>query len=192
MDVDLETYNTNPNGAGWSLSSPCLQECQRYIIAIGISLQFLASTCFVLIRGVGPSDKHYKHWIITYYAVDFICCVTMGLPVLNSIDNYVVNSKTEGKEARRSAQLRVYGNYVLALFVYVGFTRLGMFMIRSLTSYKYWCGTIALELAIELLFYVVVYLMFWPNERNNDYVILGDRGEEKLGSDTLHDFKNGF
>ncbi|KAI3452665.1 hypothetical protein Pfo_009329 [Paulownia fortunei] len=176
--------------AGWSLFRPCLQELQKYTMSMAISLQVLASICFILIHGVGPSDKHYRYWIVTYYAVDFLCCVTMMLPVRKSIDDLGVNSKIEGKEARRLVHKRVYGNFALALYVYVGFTRLGMFVLRSITSFKFWCLTIAFELTIELLFYMVVYLMFWPNERY-DYVVPEGR-EEEPSSGTLPGSRTGF
>lgn len=176
--------------AGWSLFRPCLQQIQKYTITITVLLQTIASTCFILIHGLGPSDKNYRYWTVTYYAVDFLCCVIMMLPVRNSIDNLGISSKIEGKEARRLVHKRVYENFALTLYVYVGFTRLGMFALRTITSYNLWCLSIALELTIELIFYTVVYLMFWPNERY-DYVVLEDR-EEEPSSATLPGSRIGF
>ncbi|PIN04179.1 hypothetical protein CDL12_23289 [Handroanthus impetiginosus] len=163
-------------GTGWSLFKPSLQELQKCTMSMGIFLQVLASLCFIVIRRVGPSDKNYSYWIIAYYALDFLGCIMMMLPVRKSIENLGDNSIIEGKEARRLVYMRVYGNFASAIYAYVGFTRLGMFVLRTITSYKFWCLTIALELTIELLFYIVVYLMFWPNERY-DYAVVEDREE---------------
>ncbi|KAK4399678.1 protein CANDIDATE G-PROTEIN COUPLED RECEPTOR 7 [Sesamum angolense] len=164
-------------GAGWSLFRPTLKEPQICAMSLTIFLQILASTCFILIHGVGPSDKHYRYWILMYYAMDFLCCVTMMLPARKSIDELGLNSRMEGKEAKRLTHKKVYENFVLALYLYVGFTRLAVFALRTTTSFKFWCSSIALELSIEVIFYIVVYLMFWPNERY-DYVVVEDKEDE--------------
>ncbi|KAK6116556.1 hypothetical protein DH2020_049662 [Rehmannia glutinosa] len=133
--------------AGWSFSRPCLQELQKYTISTAISLQIVASICFILIHGVGPSHRQYRYWTITYYAVDFLCCVTMLLPLSKYVEHLDGNMKIEGKEGKRMVHKRVFGNFALALCVYFGFTRIGIFVLRSITSHDLWCLTIALELA---------------------------------------------
>lgn len=85
---------------------------------------------------------------------------------------------------------RAYENFALALYIYVGFTRLGMFFLRTIASYSLWCLSIALELTIELIFYSVVYSMFCPSERY-DYVVVEDR-EEDYSSDALSDLRLEF
>lgn len=169
--------------AGWSLFRPNLQKVQKRAVLITVLLQVIASSCFVLINGFGPSDRGYGFWTVTYYAVDFVCCVIMTLPFSQSIDNLVICcSKIEAKEAKKLVYKRAYENFALALYIYVGFTRLGMFLLRTITSYNLWCLSIALELTIELIFYSVVYSMFWPNERY-DYIVLDqDRDHEDPSS----------
>lgn len=169
--------------AGWSLFRPNLQKEQKRAALITVLLQVIASSCFVLINGFGPSDRGYRLWTVTYYAVDFVCCVIMTLPFSQSIDNLVICcSKIEAKEAKMLVYKRAYENFALALYIYVGFTRLGMFLLRTITSYNLWCLSIALELTIELIFYSVVYSMFWPNERY-DYIVLDqDRDHEDPSS----------
>lgn len=162
--------------AGWSLFRPCLQKIEKHAIATTVVLQVIAGACFVLIQSVGPSDRHYKYWTVTYYAFDFLCCAFLMFPVCNSIDNLGISSKTEGKEAKRLVHQRVYENLAIAIYVYLGFTRLGMFVSRAITSYNFWFLSIALEMTMEFIFYVVVYAMFWPNARY-DYVVIDD-GEE--------------
>ncbi|GFP97512.1 GDSL esterase/lipase at3g26430 [Phtheirospermum japonicum] len=163
--------------AGWSIFRPCLQNVHRYVICMAITLQITASVCFILIRGFGPTSKRYKEWVITYYAVDFLCCVLMALPVSKFVEHLGGKAKVEGKEAKRMVHKRVFGNFALALYVYVGLTRFVIFVMRTVTSYNFWFLTIVLEMAIELVFYVGVYLMFWPNERY-DYVAPENRDEE--------------
>ncbi|KAH6825276.1 hypothetical protein C2S53_007000 [Perilla frutescens var. hirtella] len=177
--------------AGWSLFRPNLHNDQRRAISITVSLQAIASSCFVLINGLGPSDRNYRLWTVTYYAVDFICCVIMTLPFSQSIDNLVITSKIEGKEAKKMVYKRAYENFALALCIYAGFTRLGMFLLRTITAYNLWCLSIALELTIELIFYSVVYSMFWPNERY-DYVVLDQDRDEDPSSDAFSDFRLEF
>lgn len=173
--------------AGWSLFRPNLQILQIRAISITVALQFVSSACFVLINGVGPSDSGYRLWTVAYYAIDFICCVIMTLPVSPSIDNVVVSAKIEEKEEKKWVYKRAYESFALALYIYVGFTRVGMFLLRSITTYNLWGLSIALELTIELIFYGVVYSMFWPSERY-DYVVLEDREEDRASSASLSDF----
>ncbi|XP_057811920.1 protein CANDIDATE G-PROTEIN COUPLED RECEPTOR 7-like [Salvia miltiorrhiza] len=163
--------------AGWSLFRPNLQILQIRAILITLALQFVTSSCFVVINGVGPSGAGYRVWTVMYYAVDFVCCVIMTLPVSPSIDKVVVSAKINEKEEKKWVYKRAYESFALALYIYVGFTRLGMFLIRTITSYNVWGLSIALELTIELIFYGVVYSMFWPSERY-DYVVLEDREED--------------
>ncbi|KAL1539308.1 protein CANDIDATE G-PROTEIN COUPLED RECEPTOR 7-like [Salvia divinorum] len=170
--------------AGWSLFRPNLQNLQIRAIFVTVGLQFVASTCFVLINGLGTSSSGYGLWTVTYYAVDFICCVIMTLPVSPSIDNVVVSAKLEEKEEKKWVYKRAYESFALTLYIYVGFTRLGMFLIRAITSYNLWGLSIALELTIELIFYGVVYSMFGPSERY-DYVVLEDREEDHGGNASL-------
>lgn len=179
-------------GVGWSLFRQCLEESQKCTICIALFFQFVASVTFILIHSVGLSSRNYRYWTVTYYAVDFLCCVMMMVPVHKAVDNLGgVCSKIEGKESRRSVHKRVYDNYALAVYVYVGFTRLGMFALRSITSYKFLCLTIAVELTIEALFYVVVYMMFWPSERY-DYVVVEDREGQHNPAATLSDLRTVF
>ncbi|KAG6396470.1 hypothetical protein SASPL_142620 [Salvia splendens] len=174
--------------AGWSLFRPNLQNLQIRAIFVTVGLQFVASTCFVLSNGLGTSSSSYGLWTVTYYALDFICCVIMTLPVSPSIDNVVVSEKIEEKEDKKWVYKRAYESFALALYIYVGFTRLGMFLIRSITSYNMWGLSIALELTIELIFYGVVYSMFWPSERY-DYVVLEVREEDHGGNASFADLR---
>ncbi|CAA0833134.1 Unknown protein [Striga hermonthica] len=169
-------------GSGWSIYRPVLQDFHKRIVSIAVSLQISSSVCFVLMRGVGPSSGSYKNWVVTYYVLDFLCCVAMVLPVLggDSAEKHVVGpgrSKTEGKEAKALMHERVFGNFELALYGYVGSTRIGIFVMRCFGGHGIWYATIVLEMTVELAFYLVVYYMFWPNERY-DYVAPDSRDDE--------------
>ncbi|KAL3644488.1 hypothetical protein CASFOL_009668 [Castilleja foliolosa] len=163
--------------AGWSIFRPCLQNIDRYMICMAMALQITSSVCFILIRVFGPTSRRYKEWVITYYSVDFLCCILMALPVSKFVEHVGVKTKVEGKECKRMVHKRVFGNFAVALYVYVGLTRFVIFVMRAVTSYNFWVLTIVLEMTIELVFYVVVYMMFWPNERY-DYVAPEIRDEE--------------
>ncbi|KAL8532747.1 hypothetical protein ACS0TY_009089 [Phlomoides rotata] len=163
--------------SGWSLFRQGLQKIEKYAITTTVLLQVIAGVCFVLIQVFGPSNRSYKYWTVTYYAFDFLCCAFMLLPVCKSIDNLGISSKAGGKEAKRLVHQRVYENLAIVIYVYLGFTRLGMFVLRAITSYNFWCLSIALEMTMEFIFYVVVYAMFWPNARY-DYVVLDDGDED--------------
>ncbi|KAL3636409.1 hypothetical protein CASFOL_020956 [Castilleja foliolosa] len=155
--------------AGWSI----FRNAQRYVIFTTIGLQITASVCFTLIIGFGPSSRRYKEWIITYYGMDFLCCVSMALPVSKFVEHLGDKEKVEGKEGKRLVQKGFFGNFTVAIYVYVGLTRFVIFVMRTVTNYNFWVLTIVMEMTIELVFYVVVYMMFWPNERC-DYVEIRD------------------
>ncbi|XP_051149244.1 protein CANDIDATE G-PROTEIN COUPLED RECEPTOR 7-like [Andrographis paniculata] len=164
-------------GSAWSLFKPSLQELKKYTMAITILLQIVACICFILIRVIGQSNEKYRHWIVAYYATDFLCNIMMMVPVHTSI--YILDVKfMEGKEPRRGVQKMAFENFAAALYVYVGFTRLVLFVFRTITSYKFWCLSIAMELVVELIFYILIYLLFWPNDRYDYAVVLEDRKEE--------------
>ncbi|GFQ08044.1 hypothetical protein PHJA_002948400 [Phtheirospermum japonicum] len=74
----------------------------------------------------------------------------MALPVSKFVEHLGGKAKVEGKEAKRMVHKRVFGNFALALYVYVGLTRFVIFVMRTVTSYNFWFLTIVLEMAIEL------------------------------------------
>ncbi|GER51558.1 lung seven transmembrane receptor family protein [Striga asiatica] len=161
-------------GSGWSIYRPVLQDFHKHVVSTAVSLQISSSVCFVLMRAFGPSSGSYKNWAVSYYTLDFLCCVAMVLPVFSEGSDRSgvgpAGSKTEGKEAKALVHERVFGKFGLALYGYVGSTRLGIFAMRCFGGHGIWYATIVLEMTVGLAFYLVVYCMFWPNEKSYDYV----------------------
>ncbi|XP_022972573.1 protein GPR107-like [Cucurbita maxima] len=164
-------------GTGWSFLKPFLQEKEKKVLMIVIPLQVLANVASVVIGETGPFIKDWVTWNQVFLLVDIICCCAIIFPIVWSIRSLRETSKTDGKAARNLAKLTLFRQFYIVVIGYLYFTRIVVFALKTIAAYKYqWVSNAAEEIA-SLVFYMVMFYMFRPVERN-DYFVLDEEEEE--------------
>uniref|UniRef100_A0A803N8H2 Protein GPR107 n=1 Tax=Chenopodium quinoa TaxID=63459 RepID=A0A803N8H2_CHEQI len=164
-------------GTGWSFLKPFLQEKEKKVLMIVIPLQVLANVASIVIGETGPFIKDWVTWNQVFLLVDIICCCAIIFPIVWSIRSLRETSKTDGKAARNLSKLTLFRQFYIVVIGYLYFTRIVVFALRTISAYKYqWVSNAAEEIA-SLVFYVIMFYMFRPVERN-EYFALDDDEEE--------------
>ncbi|KAJ1391330.1 Lung seven transmembrane receptor-like [Sesbania bispinosa] len=164
-------------GTGWSFLKPFLQEREKKVLMVVIPLQVLANLASVIIGETGPFIKDWVTWNQVFLLVDIICCCAIIFPIVWSIRSLRETSKTDGKAARNLAKLTLFRQFYIVVIGYLYFTRIVVFALKTIAAYKYqWVSNLAEETA-SLAFYVVMFYMFRPVERN-EYFVLDEEEEE--------------
>ncbi|XP_076938638.1 protein CANDIDATE G-PROTEIN COUPLED RECEPTOR 7-like [Bidens hawaiensis] len=164
-------------GTGWSFLKPFLQEKEKKVLMIVIPLQVLANVASIVIGETGPFIKDWVTWNQVFLLVDIICCCAIIFPIVWSIRSLRETSKTDGKAARNLAKLTLFRQFYIVVIGYLYFTRIVVFALKTIAAYKYqWVASAAEEIA-SLVFYLVMFYMFRPVEKN-EYFVLDDEDEE--------------
>lgn len=172
-------------GTGWSFLKPFLQEKEKKVLMIVIPLQVLANVASVVIGETGPFIKDWVTWNQVFLLVDIICCCAIIFPIVWSIRSLKETSKTDGKAARNLAKLTLFRQFYIVVIGYLYFTRIAVFALKTIAAYKYqWVSNAAEEIA-SLLFYMVMFYMFRPVEKNEYFII--DEEEEEAAEMALKD-----
>ncbi|KAF8402813.1 hypothetical protein HHK36_010904 [Tetracentron sinense] len=164
-------------GTGWSFLKPFLQEKEKKVLMIVIPLQVLANLASVVIGETGPFIKDWVTWNQVFLLVDIVCCCAIIFPIVWSIRSLRENSKTDGKAARNLAKLTLFRQFYVVVIGYLYFTRIVVFALRTISVYKYQWVSNAVEEIASLAFYLVIFYMFRPVERN-EYFVLDEEDEE--------------
>jgi hypothetical protein len=86
-------------------------------------------------------------------------------------------AKTDGKAAVNLVKLTLFRHYYIVVICYIYFTRVVVYALETITSYKYmWTSVVASELA-TLAFYLFTGYKFRP-EVHNPYFVVDDEEEE--------------
>ncbi|EXB23442.1 hypothetical protein L484_005732 [Morus notabilis] len=172
-------------GTGWSFLKPFLQEREKKVLMIVIPLQVLANVASVVIGETGPFIKDWVTWNQVFLFVDIICCCAIIFPIVWSIRSLRETSKTDGKAARNLSKLQLFRQFYIVVIGYLYFTRIVVFALKTIAAYKYqWVSNAAEEIA-SLAFYVVMFYMFRPVEKNEYFVL--DEEEEEAAELALRD-----
>ncbi|KAK9078605.1 hypothetical protein SSX86_002662 [Deinandra increscens subsp. villosa] len=165
-------------GTGWSFLKPFLQEKEKQLLMIVIPLQVLANVASTVIGENGPFIKTWVTWNQLFMLVDLICCCAIIFPIVWSIRSLRETSKTDGKAARNLAKLTLFRQFYFLVIGYLYFTRIIVFSLRTISSYKFeWVPNGAEEMA-SLVFYMMMFHMFRPTDRN-EYFLVDDEEEKE-------------
>ncbi|KAJ6300182.1 hypothetical protein OIU76_021056 [Salix suchowensis] len=164
-------------GTGWSFLKPFLQEKEKKVLLVVIPLQVLANIASVVIGETGPFIKDWVTWNQVFLLIDIICCCAIIFPIVWSIRSLRENSKTDGKAARNLAKLQLFRQFYIVVIGYLYFTRIVVFALKTIAAYKYQWVSNAAEETASLVFYVVIFYMFRPVEKN-EYFVLDEEDEE--------------
>ncbi|XP_071730635.1 protein CANDIDATE G-PROTEIN COUPLED RECEPTOR 7 [Rutidosis leptorrhynchoides] len=164
-------------GTGWSFLKPYLQDKEKKVLMIVIPLQVVANIAQVVIDESGPYGQDWVTWKQVFLLVDVICCCAVLFPIVWSIKNLREAARTDGKAAVNLMKLTLFRQYYVVVICYIYFTRVVVYALETITSYKYlWTSVVAAELA-TLAFYVFTGYNFKP-EAHNPYFAVDDDEEE--------------
>ncbi|KAG6490829.1 protein CANDIDATE G-PROTEIN COUPLED RECEPTOR 7-like [Zingiber officinale] len=164
-------------GTGWSFLKPFLQEREKRVLVIVIPLQVIANIASAVIGETGPFLNGWVKWNQVFLLIDVACCCAVLFPIIWSIRTLKETSKTDGKAARTLAKLTLFRKFYVAVIGYLYFTRIVVYALRTITSYKYRWASVMAEETVTCAFYVFMFYMFRPKERN-EYFVLDDDEEE--------------
>lgn len=164
-------------GTGWSFLKPYLQDKEKKVLMIVIPLQVVANIAQVVIDENGPYGHDWITWKQIFLLVDVVCCCAILFPIVWSIKNLREAARTDGKAAVNLMKLTLFRQYYIVVICYIYFTRVVVYALETITSYKYlWTSVVAGELA-TLAFYVFTGYKFKP-EAHNPYFVVDDEEEE--------------
>ncbi|GAB4858104.1 hypothetical protein Ancab_016006 [Ancistrocladus abbreviatus] len=164
-------------GTGWSFLKPYLQDREKKVLMIVIPLQVVANIAQVAIDERGPYGQDWVTWKQVFLLVDVICCCAVLFPIVWSIKNLREAARTDGKAAVNLMKLTLFRQYYIVVICYIYFTRVVVYALETITSYRYlWTSVVAGELA-TLAFYVFTGYKFKP-EVHNPYFAIDDEEEE--------------
>ncbi|GAB2272438.1 Protein CANDIDATE G-PROTEIN COUPLED REPTOR 7 [Dionaea muscipula] len=172
-------------GTGWSFLKPFLQEREKKVLMIVIPLQVLANVASIVIGETGPFIRDWVTWNQVFLLVDIVCCCAIIFPIVWSIRSLRETSKTDGKAARNLAKLTLFRQFYIVVIGYLYFTRIVVFALKTIASYKYQWVSNAAEETASLAFYAVMFYMFRPVEKNEYFVL--DEEEEQAAEMALRD-----
>nr|GLL27488.1 protein GPR107-like [Ipomoea trifida] len=164
-------------GTGWSFLKPYLHDREKKVLMILIPLQVLANIAQVVIDETTPYGIDWMTWKEVFFLVDVICCCAVLFPIVWSIKNLREAARTDGKAAVNLMKLTLFRHYYIVVICYIYFTRVVVYALETITSYRYlWTSVVAGELA-TLAFYVFTGYKFKP-EAHNPYFVIDDDEEE--------------
>ncbi|KAJ0482582.1 putative transmembrane protein GPR107/GPR108 [Helianthus annuus] len=122
---------------------------------------------------------------VVFLLVDVICCCAVLFPIVWSIKNLRESARTDGKAAVNLMKLTLFSLYYVVVICYIYFTRVVVYALETITSYKYlWTSVVAAEMA-TLAFYVFTGYNFKPEAHNPYFAVDDDDEEEEAASEQL-------
>ncbi|XP_020598005.1 protein GPR107-like isoform X1 [Phalaenopsis equestris] len=173
-------------GTGWSFLKPFLQDREKKVLMIVIPLQVVANIASVVIGETGPFIQGWITWNQAFLLIDIICCCAVIFPIVWSIRSLRESSKTDGKAARNLAKLTLFRQFYIVLVGYLYFTRIVVYALKTIASYRYRWVSVAAEEIASLAFYIFMFYMFRPVEKNKNFV-LNEEEEEEAAQAALRD-----
>ncbi|XP_062181432.1 protein CANDIDATE G-PROTEIN COUPLED RECEPTOR 7-like [Phragmites australis] len=164
-------------GTGWSFLKPVLQDREKKVLMAVIPLQVTANIAAAVIGETGPFLQGWVTWNQILLFVDVACCCAVLFPVVWSIRSLRETSKTDGKAARNLSKLTLFRQFYVVVIGYLYFTRIVVYALKTIASYKYrWVSILAEEVA-TMAFYLFMFYTFRPAEESK-YFSLDDDEEE--------------
>lgn len=164
-------------GTGWSFLKPFLQDREKKVLMLVIPLQVVTNVASIVIGETGPFIQDWVFWTQVFLLVDVLCCCMILFPIVWSIRSLRETSKTDGKAAKNLAKLVLFRRFYLVVIGYLYFTRVVVFALKTILSYKYKWVSVAVEEGVSLAFYVLMFYLFRPKVKN-EYFALDDEEEE--------------
>lgn len=170
-------------GTGWSFLKPYLADREKKVLMVVIPLQVVANIAQVVIDESGPYARDWVTWRQIFLLVDVVCCCAVLFPIVWSIKNLREAARSDGKAAVNLMKLTLFRQYYVVVICYIYFTRVVVYALVTITSYRYlWTSVLAGEIA-TLAFYVFTGYRFRPEVHNPYFAI--DDDEEDAAAEAL-------
>ena len=165
-------------GSGWSLMKSFLNDKEKKIIMIVLTLQVLDNVAMVVLEETAPGSQGWLRWRDILHLVDIICCCAILFPIVWSIRHLRQAAEADGKAHENLVKLQLFRQFYVMVVAYIYFTRIVVFVISSTIPFHLlWLGNFLVELA-TLLFFVVTGSKFRPAVDNPYLPVRADEGEE--------------
>uniref|UniRef100_A0A0E0CA06 Intimal thickness related receptor IRP domain-containing protein n=1 Tax=Oryza meridionalis TaxID=40149 RepID=A0A0E0CA06_9ORYZ len=172
-------------GTGWSFLKPFLQDKEKKVLMVVIPLQVAANIAAAVVGETGPFLQGWVTWNQIFLFVDVACCCAVLFPVVWSMRSLRESSKTDGKAARTLAKLTLFRQFYVVVIGYLYFTRIIVYALKTITNYKYRWVSVAAEEVATVAFYLFMFYMFRPAERNQYFAL--DEDEEEAAELALRE-----
>ncbi|KAL6614206.1 hypothetical protein ACP70R_036476 [Stipagrostis hirtigluma subsp. patula] len=172
-------------GTGWSFLKPFLQDKEKKVLMVVIPLQVAANIAAAVVGETGPFLQGWVTWNQIFLFVDVACCCAVLFPVVWSMRSLRESSKTDGKAARTLAKLTLFRQFYVVVIGYLYFTRIIVYALKTITNYKYRWVSVAAEEVATMAFYMFMFYMFRPAERNQYFAL--DEDEEEAAELALRE-----
>ncbi|KAL8134733.1 hypothetical protein AgCh_009666 [Apium graveolens] len=180
MNVRSAMFNVDPR-TGHKVYLSAGKE--KKVLIIVIPLQVIANVAQIVIDETGPFGEDSDTWKKVFLLVDIVCCCAVLFPIVWSIKNLREAARTDGKAAVNLMKLTLFRQYYVVVICYIYFTRVVVYALETITSYRYeWTSVVAAELA-TLAFYIFTGYNFRPKAHNPYFAI--DDEEEEAASEAL-------
>jgi len=158
-------------GSGWSLMKAYLNDKEKKVILVVLSLQVLDNVAMVVLEETAPGSQGWLRWRDILHLVDILCCCAILFPIVWSIRHLRQAAEADGKAQKNLLKLQLFRQFYVMVVAYIYFTRIVVFVIAStLPFYLLWLGNMFTELA-TLIFFVVTGFKFRPAV-DNPYLLV--------------------
>jgi len=155
-------------GTGWIFIKPFLSSRDKKIFIIVIPLQIISNVAQVIISETEQGSGSWDFWSMVFPALDFVCCVLILAPILQT-RRHLEQAQPDGKVEQLRQKYRVWGQFYVLTIAYVYFTRIVvLLLVAALPYYIIWLSDFFCELS-TFLFYLIVGYKFRPVP-NNPYL----------------------
>ena len=153
-------------GSGWSLMKGYLNDKEKKIIFVVLTLQVLDNVAMVVIEETAPGSQEWSTWRDVLHFVDIACCCAILFPIIWSIRHLRQAADVDGKAQNNLAKLQLFRQFYVMVVAYIYFTRIVVFLLSAtIPFYLLWLGPLFTELA-TLIFFAVTGFKFRPAPDN--------------------------
>ena len=174
-------------GSGWSLVKSTLNDKEKRIILVVLTLQVLDHIALIVLEETAPGSQTWLSWRDLLHLVDIICCCAILFPIIWSIKKLREAAESgDGRVALKNIErLQLFRSFYVVVVVYIYMTRIVVFLVSATVPFNMlWFGTFMTE-AATLGFYVFTGYKFRPTPDSILYSEVGesDTGDSEYGLD---------
>lgn len=175
-------------GFGWSLMKPYLNDKEKQIVVVVLTLQVLDNIAMIVLEETAPGSQGWLTWRDILHLIDILCCCAILFPIVSSIRHLRQASEVDGKAHLNLQKLQLFRQFYVMVVIYIYFTRIVVLLLSAtIPFYLVWLGDLFTELA-TLVFYVITGYQFRPTV-NNPYLPVQSEESEmtEYGLDSMDD-----
>jgi len=174
-------------GSGWSLIKNTLNDKEKRIILVVLTLQVFDHIALIVLEETAPGSQGWLTWRDLLHLVDIMCCCAVLFPIIWSIKKLRETSEGAGGRAalKNLERLQLFRTFYVVVVVYIYLTRIVVFLVTATVPFNLqWLGTFITE-AATLGFYVFTGFKFRPTADSVLYTETSesDDADEEYGLD---------